>query len=153
MGHLKIINFPFGTNGKLMVLGVPVFKHFRVNLMYLLFDFIITPPPSCKLCLLLSPPPPPPTRKLCLWGWRILFSCRRAQSVACLTQEPEIPGSIPGPATYFHFPFRWFRAVVSYWQKYLYEVLVRHLGGLSLSRKIWLVNWPSRNDHSCLLRA
>ena len=26
----KNINFPFGTNGKLMVLGVPIFKHFRV---------------------------------------------------------------------------------------------------------------------------
>ena len=23
------INFPFGTNGKLMVLGVPILKHFR----------------------------------------------------------------------------------------------------------------------------
>ena len=27
--HLKAINFLFGTNGKLMVLGVPIFKHFR----------------------------------------------------------------------------------------------------------------------------
>ena len=26
---------------------------------------------------------------------------RVAQSVACLTQEPEVPSSIPGPATYF----------------------------------------------------
>ena len=25
-GHLKNINFPFGTNGKLMVLGVPMLK-------------------------------------------------------------------------------------------------------------------------------
>ena len=31
IGTPKIINFPFGTNGKLMVLGVPIFKHFRVN--------------------------------------------------------------------------------------------------------------------------
>ena len=31
IGTPKIINFPFGTNGKLMVLGVPVFKHFRVT--------------------------------------------------------------------------------------------------------------------------
>ena len=31
MGHLKSINFPFGTNGKLMVLGVPILKHFRVD--------------------------------------------------------------------------------------------------------------------------
>ena len=30
IGTPKIINFPFGTNGKLMVLGVPIFKHFRV---------------------------------------------------------------------------------------------------------------------------
>ena len=27
----KTINFSFGTNGKLMVLGVPIFKHFRIN--------------------------------------------------------------------------------------------------------------------------
>ena len=27
---LKTVNFPFGTNGKLMVLGVPILKHFRV---------------------------------------------------------------------------------------------------------------------------
>ena len=30
MGHLKTINFPFETNKKLMVLGVPILKHFRV---------------------------------------------------------------------------------------------------------------------------
>ena len=33
IGTPKIINFPFGTNGKLMVLGVPIFKHFRVLLL------------------------------------------------------------------------------------------------------------------------
>ena len=27
------------------------------------------------------------------------------QSVARLTQEPEVPGSIPGPAKYFRFSF------------------------------------------------
>ena len=31
IGTPKTINFPFGTNGKLMVLGVPILKHFRVN--------------------------------------------------------------------------------------------------------------------------
>ena len=31
-GHLKIINFPFGTNGKLIVLGVPILKHITVLL-------------------------------------------------------------------------------------------------------------------------
>ena len=30
LGHLKTINFPFETNGKLMILGVPILKHFRV---------------------------------------------------------------------------------------------------------------------------
>ena len=30
MGHLKTINFPFATNEKLMDLGVPILKHFRV---------------------------------------------------------------------------------------------------------------------------
>ena len=27
----KNINFPFETNGKLMILGVPILKHFRVS--------------------------------------------------------------------------------------------------------------------------
>ena len=30
LGYLKVINFPFGRNGKLMVLDVPVLKHIRV---------------------------------------------------------------------------------------------------------------------------
>ena len=59
-----------------------------------------------------------------------------AQSVARLTQEPEVPALIPGPATHFRFssadPRR---AVVSYWRKYVHEVLVNRLGGLSLPRK------------------
>ena len=29
IGTPKIIDFPFGTNGKLMVFGVPILKHFR----------------------------------------------------------------------------------------------------------------------------
>ena len=41
-------------------------------------------------------------------------------SVARLTQELEIPGSIPGPATYFISPSAESRrAVVSYWRKYV----------------------------------
>ena len=31
-GTPKTINFPFETNGKLMILGVPILKHFRVHL-------------------------------------------------------------------------------------------------------------------------
>ena len=27
----KTINFPFGTNGKLMILGSPILKHFRYS--------------------------------------------------------------------------------------------------------------------------
>ena len=30
IGTSKNVNFPFGTNGKLMVLGVPILKRFRV---------------------------------------------------------------------------------------------------------------------------
>ena len=59
-----------------------------------------------------------------------------AQSVVLLTQEPEVPSSIPGPANIFvsrSADSR--RAVVSYWQKYVHEVLVNRLGGLSLARK------------------
>ena len=31
LGQLKNINFSFETNGKLMALGVPILKHFRVH--------------------------------------------------------------------------------------------------------------------------
>ena len=30
LGHLKILNFPFGTNGKFIILCVPILKHIRV---------------------------------------------------------------------------------------------------------------------------
>ena len=33
LGHLKTITFPFQTNRKLMILGVPILKHFRVLLL------------------------------------------------------------------------------------------------------------------------
>ena len=39
----------------------------------------------------------------------ILQPDRVAQSVARLTHEPEVPGLIPGPATYFRFSFRSFK--------------------------------------------
>ena len=32
MGYLKIVNFPFWTNGKLIILGVPILKHITVFL-------------------------------------------------------------------------------------------------------------------------
>ena len=34
-GTPRIINFPFGTNGKLIILGVPILKHIMIimNLM------------------------------------------------------------------------------------------------------------------------
>ena len=62
---------------------------------------------------------------------------RVAQSVGHLTRKSGVLGSIPGLATYFRFSFRFFskRAVVSYWRKYVHEVLVNRLGGLSLPRK------------------
>ena len=61
---------------------------------------------------------------------------RVAQSVGHLTGKSGVLGSIPGLATYFRFTFADSRrAVVSYWQKYVHEVLVNSLGGLSLTRK------------------
>ena len=67
-------------------------------------------------------------------------------SVTCLTQEPEVPGSIPGPATTFVSPSTDSRrAVVSYWRKYVHKVLVNRLGGLSLPRKS-VVRLTDRSD-------
>ena len=61
---------------------------------------------------------------------------RVAQSVGYLTRKSGVLGLIPGLATYFRFSFRFFKkAVVSYWRKYVHEVLVNRLGGLSLPRK------------------
>ena len=58
------------------------------------------------------------------------------QSVGHLTRKSDVLGSIPGLATYFRSPSAFSRrAVVSYWRKYVHEVLVNRLGGLSLPRK------------------
>ena len=63
-----------------------------------------------------------------------LMPGRVAQSVGHLTRKSQGLGSIPGLATYFRFFFCSRGAVVSYWRKYVHEVLVNHLG-LSLPRK------------------
>ena len=64
---------------------------------------------------------------------------RVAQSVGHLTRKSEVLGSIPSLATLyviFVSPSADSRgAVVSSWRKYVHEVLVNHLGGLSLPRK------------------
>ena len=62
---------------------------------------------------------------------------RVAQSVWHLTRKSGVLGSIPGLATYFPVsPSADSRgAVVSFWRKYVHEVLVNRLGGLSLPRK------------------
>ena len=61
---------------------------------------------------------------------------RVAQSVGHLTRKSGVLGSIPGLATYFRFSFRFFKkGSRSYWRKYVHEVLVNRLGGLSLPRK------------------
>ena len=58
------------------------------------------------------------------------------QLVGHLTRKSEVLGSIPGLATYFRHPSSDPRgAVVSYWWKYVHEVLGNRLGGLSLPRK------------------
>ena len=48
---------------------------------------------------------------------------------------------MPGPSIYFRDSRK---AVVSYWRKYVYLVLVNSLGCLSLSRKsvVWLTDRP-----------
>ena len=70
-------------------------------------------------------------------GFRAAEPGRVAQSVGHLTRKSGVLGSIPGLATYFRVSPSAFsrRAVVSYWRKYVHEVLVNRLGGLSLPRK------------------
>ena len=60
-----------------------------------------------------------------------------AQWVGHLTHNSGVLGSIPGLVTYFWFLLPHFQEgqVVSYWRKYMLEVLVNRLGGLSLPRK------------------
>ena len=61
---------------------------------------------------------------------------RVAQLAGHLTRTSEGMGSIPGLATYFRFSFTDSRgAVVSSLRRYVHEVLVNRLGGLSLHRK------------------
>ena len=62
---------------------------------------------------------------------------RIAQSVGHLTRKSGVLGSIPclWPHTFVSPSADSRRAVVSYWQKYVHEVLVNRLGGLSLCRK------------------
>ena len=57
------------------------------------------------------------------------------QSVALLTQELEVPVSLPSLAHTFISPSTDSRrAVVSYWRKSVHKVVVNRLGGLSLPR-------------------
>ena len=61
---------------------------------------------------------------------------RLAQSVGHLTRKSGVLGSIPVWQRTFVSPSAFSRrAVVSYWRKYVHEVLVNRLGGLSLPRK------------------
>ena len=53
-----------------------------------------------------------------------------AQLVAHLTEEPEVMGSISGPAIFVSPSADSKRAVVSYWRKYVHLVLVKRSGGL-----------------------
>ena len=61
---------------------------------------------------------------------------RVAQSAGHLTRKSGVLGSISDLAHTFDFPSAFSRrAVVSYWRKYVPEVLVNRLEGLSLPRK------------------
>ena len=71
---------------------------------------------------------------------------RVAQSVGHLTRKSEVLDSIPGLATYFGFSFRWFKkGSCQLLAKYVHEVLVNRLGGLSLPRisDVWLTDRPN----------
>ena len=75
-----------------------------------------------------------------------------AQSVGHLTRKSEVLGSIPGLAIYFRLILPLIQgvgAVVSYWRKYVHEVLVNRLRGLSLPRKS-VVRLTDRHDLRCL---
>ena len=75
---------------------------------------------------------------------------RIVPSVGHLTRKSGVLGSIPCLATYFHFSFCFFKKgscqLLSYWRKYVQEVLVNRLGGLGLPRK----SVVSRHDLRCL---
>ena len=61
---------------------------------------------------------------------------RVAQSVVHLTRKSGVLGSIPSLATYFRFSFRFFKkGSCQLLRKYVHEVLVNRLGGLSLPGK------------------
>ena len=67
---------------------------------------------------------------------KVFLPGRVAQSVGHLTRKSGVLGTILGLATYFRFSFRFFKkAVVSFWRKYVHEVLVNRLGGLSQPMK------------------
>ena len=59
---------------------------------------------------------------------------RVAQSVVRLTHEAEIPGSIPGPATYFLFSFLIQEGQLSVTGEYVHLILVNCLECPSLFR-------------------
>ena len=70
--------------------------------------------------------------------WSLYFSPlpgRVAQSVGHLTRQSGVLGSIPGPATYFCFSFRFFKKGSCQLLAKVHEILVNRLGGLSLPRK------------------
>ena len=56
----------------------------------------------------------------------------RGRKTTVQQQQQKVLGSIPSLAKYFRFSRG---AVVSYWRKFVHEVLVNRLGGLSLPRK------------------
>ena len=74
------------------------------------------------------------------WTFVGYFLCSKpgheAQSVGHLTRNSGVLGSIPSLATYLRFSFRFFKkGSCQFWRKYVHEVLVNRLGGLSLPRK------------------
>ena len=89
------------------------------------------------VCCAVSPEYGPLTRTLYINPFALRMAPGRvAQSAGHQTCKSEVLGPLPGLATYFRFCFTDSTgAVVSYWRKYVHEVLVNRLGDSSLPRK------------------
>ena len=81
-----------------------------------------------------------------LFYLKVFLPGRVAQSVGHWIRKSGVLGTILGLATYFRFSFCFFKkVVVSFWRKYVHEVLVDRLGGLSLPMKS-VVRFTDRSD-------
>ena len=125
-------HFPFGTNGKVVVLGVPILKHFRVH--YLIVTTVCLPVPGDYPGALASGLPPVQVDK----PWYNFFippsSVSTLLSIKYFVHKFAISGK--DGIILKERPGRVAQSVGHLTcKKYVHEVLVNRLGGLSLPRK------------------